>query len=177
MVSFISIFTSLLQFCGKISSRGFPFPEPDQSTVLTLSASIYCATNAAYKDKPVPCCENCQKREEKRNNKKASSYTGAHGKGAAARGSGPSSRHGTAPSSKNVTPATSESEFGGPHAFSGYPYDLNNGFAGAGPSDGNYVSPIDFTCQQMLDFTGGSAQLCFRVICYCRHYKEKTGFM
>lgn len=48
----------------------------------------------------------------------------------------------------------------------------------AGPAiiSDEFVSPIDFTCYQMLDFGAGCAPLSFRVICYCRHYKEKVGF-
>jgi hypothetical protein len=152
--------------------------EPDPTTVLSLHASIYCATNPNYINQRVPCCEACQNREKKRNSKKGVSAASNKGSKSYASSSVPS---------KNPTPATSDAEVYGSQPPSAHPggsfwgnhhQGTPNG-SGGGSDDmetDDYVSPVDFTCYQMVDFATGSAQLSFRIVCYCRHYREKVGF-
>ncbi|PVF97908.1 hypothetical protein CPB86DRAFT_785406 [Serendipita vermifera] len=135
--------------------------EPDPLTVLNLTAITYCATNSEYKTKPVSCCENCQVREQKRNSKKAIGT------------SGPKTKSTT--NSKNPTPATSDAEMYGQSTSFGLPYSARYGGNGEAGHDST-VSPVDFTCHQILDMSNGVTQLSFRIVCYCRHFKEKEGF-
>ncbi|KIM23266.1 hypothetical protein M408DRAFT_28061 [Serendipita vermifera MAFF 305830] len=129
--------------------------DPNTSTVLTLTAKIYCASNPHHE---VPCCVDCQKRERKRNIKKATTSSSAK-----------ASRSAT--NSKNATPATSDVEAYGAGSHWG-----QNPSSKDGSSPDGYVSPIDFTCSPLLDFASGNAALSFRIVCYCRHHKEKVGF-
>src|SRR5258706_5989332 len=45
------------------------------------------------------------------------------------------------------------------------------------PRAESLVSPVDFTCYEHLDFSTGRTPLSFRVVCYCRHHREKVGFL
>lgn len=153
----------------KTKTRGVG--DPDPSALLTLHAYIVCATVPEYQNKPVPCCESCQKRERNRNSKKKTGAGTASLKGRSAA----SSKNVTPATSTNATPATSDAEMysapSGSHAHA-YPFQ-REGFEEAGEG---YVSPIDFTCNRLVDFSSGTASLSFRIVCYCRHYKEKNGF-
>ncbi|PFH46731.1 hypothetical protein AMATHDRAFT_7470 [Amanita thiersii Skay4041] len=39
------------------------------------------------------------------------------------------------------------------------------------------TSIIQFNCAEILDFSTGSVVLPLRITCYCRHHREKTGFL
>ncbi|KAG8806748.1 SPT3 Dosage dependent suppressor of Ty-induced promoter mutations-like protein, partial [Serendipita sp. 399] len=150
---------------ASVKTRSKGVCNPDPTSVLTLHASMFCATNPTFTNTPVPCCQACRTRENKRNAKKTTTSV-KHSKSTA------NSKNVTPAGSTNATPATSDAEMytgsSGVHRSS-YPSQSDI------PKD-DYDSPIDFTCHEMLDFSSGSTPLSFRIVCYCRHYKERTGF-
>ncbi|KAJ3778689.1 hypothetical protein FB446DRAFT_712751 [Lentinula raphanica] len=59
-----------------------------------------------------------------------------------------------------------------------YPDDPNNPNATRkGSSLEDTTSIIQFNCAEVVDFSTGSAILPIRITCYCRHHREKTGFV
>ncbi|KAG8849265.1 SPT3 Dosage dependent suppressor of Ty-induced promoter mutations-like protein [Serendipita sp. 411] len=149
---------------ASVKTRSKGVCNPDPASVLTLHASMYCASNPVYIHTPVPCCLACRNRENKRNAKKTTT-SAKHSK------SSTNSKNVTPATSTNATPATSDAEmYAGPSGIQRpYPSQVE------APKD-DYDSPIDFTCHEMVDFSSGSTPLSFRIVCYCRHYKERTGF-
>lgn len=67
-----------------------------------------------------------------------------------------------------VRPARSESESAGEDAF-GKPIKK--------PAHEDTNSIIQFNCAEILDFSTGSVVLPLRITCYCRHHREKVGFL
>ncbi|KAA1476073.1 hypothetical protein DENSPDRAFT_842962 [Dentipellis sp. KUC8613] len=47
---------------------------------------------------------------------------------------------------------------------------------GAGASDGTF-NIVQFNCPDVLDFSSGTIALPLRITCYCRHHREKVGFL
>ncbi|TFY77551.1 hypothetical protein EWM64_g6460 [Hericium alpestre] len=47
---------------------------------------------------------------------------------------------------------------------------------GAGTSEGSF-NIVQFNCPEVLDFSTGSVALPLRITCYCRHHREKVGFL
>ena len=43
--------------------------------------------------------------------------------------------------------------------------------------EGEDASVVLFNCADTQEFSGGSVTLPLRIICYCRHHREKVGFL
>ncbi|KAJ3373851.1 hypothetical protein GGF31_008736 [Allomyces arbusculus] len=131
--------------------------EPD---VLTLHGTVICASDPK---RVVTVCHGCVQREAKRAQRK---------KSAAATSSPLPSPPGSAASSPAATAATSAR--GGRR--SSQPSSSND----APPSSDIVMSErkvLLINAPPIMDFSSGDVILPTRIPCYCRHHREKTGFL
>jgi hypothetical protein len=154
-----------------------PAVEPAPETVLWLETEVFCATEGVPENSPqgtlgrrVLACASCRTREFKRSQRKLAARVkptlsdsdvdepSSRGRGTAGtaspavgEGSGESSVKGGSATPGTVTPSS-------------------------GLVDERHKIVL-FNCAALLTLTKGEVQLPARVTCYCRHHKEKLGFM
>lgn len=153
-----------------------PSVDPVPESLLWLETEVYCATEGVPENSPqgtlgrrVLACASCRTREIKRSQRKLAARVkptlsdsdldepSSRGKGAGGTAS-PAVGEGNGESSVKAGSAT--------------PGTVT-------PSNGvdERHKIVLFNCAALLTLTQGEVQLPARVTCYCRHHREKLGFM
>lgn len=169
-----------LDLCVFISNNP---TEPKEEETLTLSVGVTCASSTTTSDPslsgphiPVSACTNCIAREAKRIERKKAARVRPHLKNDSSESEEEGAIFFRAQEREATTTAAASlraARFGsGGGVATGV--GMTAGISGV-EEEGTGI--VVFNCPEVNEFTDGRAVLPVRVTCYCRHHREKVGFM